>query len=228
MQRLRHSYADACGDRQVCGSCATVRRVVEPDAVPPPPAPQRSPWRTIWFSPRRTIRRIVDSDARPSWVPVVALAALTQGFMSLQLDPNDGTLSLSRSAMPVMIGVLQLVFGVLVGPFLLAFVGSWFGGDADPTEIRQAVAWSYVPVAVAAVCVIPPLLFGGPAGPDDTPQTPLQWIALVSVLAIGLASLWAFVLEVITLAEVQRFSIIRALACIAILFMPVLLIGAIG
>lgn len=166
---------------------------------------------------------------RPSWVPVVALAALTQGFVSLQADPSDGTLSLSRSAMPVIIGVLQLVFGVLVGPFLLAFVGSWFGGDADPTDIRQAIAWSYVPVGVGALCGVPPLIaFGGPTTPDDIPQSPLQWIALLSVLAIALAWAWAFVLEVITLAEVQRFSILRALACIVILLIPVLLLGAIG
>lgn len=47
------------------------------------------------------------------------------------------------------------MFGVLVGPFLLAFAGEWFGGEADPGDIRQAIAWGYAPFAVAGLCWIP-------------------------------------------------------------------------
>jgi hypothetical protein len=208
-------------------SCATVRRTVDDDAVP---LPALSPWRTIWLSPRATIRRLVDAEVRPSWVPVVALAALHQAVMSLQVDPTDGTLSFARSAMPVVIAVLQLLFGVLVGPFLLAFVGGWLGGDADPADIRQSVAWSNVPYAVATVCWIPILAaFGGQAFREDlAAESPLQWIALPMFLAIGAAALWSFVLQVITLAEVQRFSNARALASILILVIPLLLLGALS
>jgi hypothetical protein len=76
-----------------------------------------APWRTIWFSPRRTMRRIVDSDARPNWVAVVALAAPAQAVAALQRDPADLTFSVSWSTMPVILGGLQLAFSVLVSGF---------------------------------------------------------------------------------------------------------------
>src|SRR5215203_1526674 len=113
------------------------------DAVSAP-----SPWRTLWFSPRLTMRRIADNEIASTWWPVIALASLGQAAAMLAFDP-DGSLSINRSFMPVTIGLAQTIFGVLVGPFLLAFVGSWFGGEADPSEIRHAVAWGYAPLAAA-------------------------------------------------------------------------------
>jgi hypothetical protein len=185
-----------------------------------------APWGTVWFSPRMTIRRIVDSEARPSWVPVVALAAMTQALGSLQRDPADLTFSVSWSTMPVILGVLQLVFGVLVGPFLLAFAGGWLGGQADPEEIRPAVAWSLVPFALAGLLWIPILLaYGGPMSPAIQPQDVFQWLGLLFALVIFAAVWWSLVLEVIMLAEVQRFSILRALASVIILMIPLLLMG---
>jgi hypothetical protein len=192
------------------------------DAVIAESAPFPSPWRTIWFSPRKTIRRIVDAQEPPSWWPVVALAALGQASAALAFDP-DGSLSISRSFMPVVIGVAQTIFGVLVGPFLLAFVGSWFGGEADPSEIRQAVAWGYVPMAVAGLCWIPLALWY--QGRISAPETEIPLAVVPLKLAVLVGGLWSIVTQIITLAEVQRFSILKAIASIAVVMIPVVLLG---
>jgi hypothetical protein len=105
---------------------------------PDPAVP--SPWLTTWFSPRRTIRRIIEAEAPPSWWPVIALAVLGQVIALTEFNP-DHSVNVSNSAMPVALGALQTIFSVLVGPFLLAFAGGWLGGEADPGEIRQAIAW---------------------------------------------------------------------------------------
>lgn len=198
------------------------------DADTPLVASSLNPWRTIWFSPRRTIRRIVDAEVRPSWVPVIALAALHQAILSLEIDPAEGTLSLARSAVPVTVSVLQLIFGVLVGPFLLAFVGGWLGGEADPAEIRQSAAWSHLPLAVSTACWIPIVAVYGwnTLGQNFAPDAAHQWLILVVGLLMFAAMVWTIVLQIVTLAEVQRFSIVRALASIIILVVPVLLLGA--
>src|SRR5687768_14341988 len=94
------------------------------------------PWRTIWFSPRRTMRELLASDVRPAWTLVVSLAALHGALATLAGLAARGELSVGQAAMPTIIGVLQVFFGVLIGPFLLAFSGGWFGGQADPDEIR--------------------------------------------------------------------------------------------
>jgi hypothetical protein len=185
-------------------------------------SPHPSPWVSIWFSPRRTIRRIVDSDAPPNWWPVIGLVLLVNIFAVLEFDP-PGAVNLSRSFMPVAIGAAQTIFAVLVGPFLLAFVGSWLGGEADPSEIRQAIAWGYAPVAVAGLCYIPiPLIYGRTLTEVDT-EIPLLVVILTMVFAVG--AFWSVVTQVITLAEVQRFSIVRAIASMLILVIPTLLLG---
>jgi hypothetical protein len=193
------------------------------------PAADLHPWRTMWFAPRATIRRVVDAEARPSWRPVIALAALDQVFTGLQIDAT-GAVAVADSFMPVTLGLLQLAFGIAVGPFLLAFVGGWLGGEADPSEIRQAVAWSHVPIAAAAVVWIPLLLIGGfdilKAGSD--PTAPMSAVGWVLVLVMVTGALWALVLQVAALAEVQQFSIGRSIASLVIPLVPFLLIGALG
>lgn len=171
---------------------------------------------------------------RPSLVPVVALAALHQGLAAvLNVMGPGGTVSAGRATMPVMVSVLQIVFGVLVGPFILAFTGGWFGGEADPDEIRQSVAWSYAPLAVATIFLIPMLALsaalpqGDPADLEmDASQIGVALMLLgafaLYVVAIG----WAFVLQVATLAEVQRFSVLRAIGSLTILAVPLLILGA--
>jgi hypothetical protein len=188
-----------------------------------------TPWRTMWFSPRVTIRRLVEAEVRPSWAPVVALAALSSALLNMQLD-DTGALSASRSFMPVVIGVLQLLFGVLVAPFLLAFVGGWFGGEADPTDIREAVAWSYVPIAVCSALWIPLLLIGGTRvfGRDWASESGMHWIAVPMILGITVSYIWSVPLLVGAIAEVQRFSIGKAILCLIVLVVPAMLLSAIG
>ena len=174
------------------------------------------------------MRRILAAEPRPSWTAVVALAALHQVFASMQGDPVEGGFSASRSVMPVILGALQIVFGVLVGPFLLAFVSSWLGGEADADDIRHAVAWSYVPHAIFGFLWIPILIaFGGPPA-GVTPAGAAQWIAALLLLVIFAGVVWTVVLEVIMIAEVQRFAIWRAILSMAILVMPLILLGTLG
>jgi hypothetical protein len=188
--------------------------------------PHPSPWRTVWFSPRLTIRRVTAAEPRPSWTGVIALAALHQVFAALQAV--DGTFSPSRSVMPAILGALQIVFGVLIGPFLLAFVSSWLGGEADADDIRHAVAWSYVPHAIFGLLWIPILIaFGGPPA-GATPEGAAQWIAVLLALVIFAGALWTLVLEVIMIAEVQHFAVWRAIIAIVILLIPLLLLGRLG
>jgi len=112
------------------------------------PAPALpSPWLTTWFSPRRTIRRIVDAEAPPGWWPVIALALLGQVFALMQFD----TYSQPETEMPL--ALVPLMLAALVGVF------------------------------------------------------------------------WSIVTQVIMLAEVQRFSILRAIASMVILLIPALLLG---
>jgi hypothetical protein len=57
----------------------------------PPRAAVPTPWRTIWFSPRITIRRLIEADVRSSWVPVIVLAVtvlLLEFVQSIRSTPR--------------------------------------------------------------------------------------------------------------------------------------------
>ena len=114
-------------------------------------------------------------------------------------------------------------FGVLVSPFLLAFVGGWLGGDADPADIRQAVVWGNVPYAVAAVGWIPLALWFKGSLSDPNATIPLAIVPFM--LALGVAAVWSVVTQILALAEVQQFSVWRAIASVVILMIPMLLLG---
>ena len=161
----------------------------------------------------------MEAEVRPAWWPVVALAILGESAAALEFDA-DGTLSLSRSFMPVALGSAGTIFGVLIGPFILAFVGGWLGGNADPAEIRQAVAWSYAPFAVGGLGWMPVAILYR----DRSSDMPVTLLPLVLAALIG--ALWSLVTQVAMLAEVQQFSILRAIASIVIVLIPTLLLGS--
>lgn len=189
-----------------------------------------SPWRTIWFSPRRTIRALLEAEVRPSWIPVIVLVAVNQVLASVVPNMSEGGFSAGTVAMGVILGVAQLIFGVLIGPFLLAFAGGWLGGEADPSEIRLSVVWSSVPLAVAAFFWIPALVASPELSAADAESLSMsQLMAGLLLLLFGVvyfvSVVWTVVLQVITLAEVQRFSILRSIASYVILFVPLALLA---
>ena len=183
----------------------------------------------MWLSPRVTIRRILESEARPSWTTVVALATVGTAISSLQVD-EARALSASRSAMPVALSALQLIFGVLVGPFILAIVGGWLGGDADAADLREAVAWSYVPIATTSPLWIPVwfTLGSGALAKDVESLVGSEWLGMALLAAIVLINLWSVPLLIGGLSAAQRFSIGKTIVCVAITLIPLVVLRVIS
>jgi len=198
------------------------------DIIDAPPVTAH-PWRTIWYAPRRTMRELLAADPRPGWTLVVGLAALHGALATLGGLAARGDLSFNMAVMPTVLGVLQVIFGVLIGPFLLALSGGWFGGQADPAEIRQSLVWSYAPLAVTAFSWIPVLMAGAPAAAPDQADLAaaanVPWLLLAVTLVYFAALLWTLVLQVVTLAEVQHFSIPRSLVSIVVWMIPLMLLS---
>jgi hypothetical protein len=188
----------------------------------------KSPWLTMWLSPRTTVSRLISTEARPSWIPVVALAGVQQALLWVMQNYTYAIQEPRAAAgFAVFFGVVQLGYSVLISPFLIAIIGGWFGGDGDADDVRQAVAWGLVPLAVTLVAWIPLLTaFGWNAfNPGRSPQTALQWLAFCFFLPLAIAPIWAFVLQIAGVAVALRFSIWRALACLLILVFPAALLG---
>jgi hypothetical protein len=80
-----------------------------------------------------------------------------------------------------------------------------------------------VPFAVAAVCWIPLALWYRTGVSDPNGEIPLALALLELALAVG--AIWSVVTQILALAEVQKFSVWRAIASVVILLIPTFLLG---
>jgi hypothetical protein len=181
-----------------------------------------NPWMTIWTEPRETISRIVNVNPNRS----IWLLAAIYGFSSL-LN------SFQTAAIGQQIGSIQIYFLVIllspiwgyisfsVWSFFVSFTGKLFKGSGTYKEVRSAYAWSCVPLTInAALWVVLGLMFGRElfmSVPESHPLTQVQVSVLFFALVVRLiTALWAVVIYVNTLSEVQKYSVLKAIGNIVI------------
>jgi len=178
-----------------------------------------NPWRTIWFSPRRTIRQVLAAEPPLDWRPlfgVAFVASLLSVINQWLLIPDATYTDLARQC-----GVmLALWIGwATIGVRLETGYGRRRGGRGVTAQVRLAAVVSNIPMIALSVCWIPLWIStGGQGGKFLDPAQPLISNALA--LATDVGGWWAIVTSVITLAEVHRFSLWKA-------FQTLLLVGLI-
>ncbi len=170
-----------------------------------------SPWLTIWFRPRSTLRDLT----RRKRSPVVLLLAALLGAQIILTRQAGSELPDTMSFLGVLLitalgapfaGLLYL----LIGAALVGGSGVWLGGRAESREIRAVLAWSAVPwLSVLPLWALALAMYGaevfsssGPFG--DTGPMP-GFVVLFYVLQTILW-VWSVVVLVNGLAEVQKFS----------------------
>jgi len=192
-----------------------------------------NPWVSIWTQPRATIQQIVDSDPEQS---VLILAGIS-GFAST-LDSvrdaglGDGIPWFYIVLISALIGSLLGIAGLYVFSFLLHWTGKWLDGRASQPLIRAAGAWAQVPIIWGLLLWVPLIaLFGqdlfrsGSFGLESNPFSPY----LFPITSIGIVlGVWSLVLSLHCLAQVQGFSVWKALGnyvlVIAVVVIPVTVI----
>jgi hypothetical protein len=177
----------------------------------PPRAAVPSPWRTIWFSPRITIRQLNEADVRPSWVPVMVLAVPVLLLNFIQSIRSTPSIADTPTSTVILTFSKYELFNLVAAPFVLAFLGHWLGGIAPTGRLWRAVVWSHIPVAAASAFWMPVVLIFGRRVLLEALTGPL---VSVSDFATELAIFWGFVLLVAMVAEAQRFSLGRAITCL--------------
>ncbi len=187
-----------------------------------------NPWLEIWYSPRRTIRRIITLDPKRD----IYLLALLIGY-STWLDRastqgwGDGMPVWGILIAGLLVGFLGGIVSLGIGGLITGFLGRLLGGDASNEEVTAALAWSQVPSIFGLILWIPQLLLlGGETFMSSSSRleaTPFLSLLLVPFFLIHLAlGIWQIVLTVLTVAEVHRFSVWRS---IGTLILPTLVIG---
>jgi hypothetical protein len=109
----------------------------------------RSPWLTIWFRPRATMRAILDTELDRRLFLLVFLAASTQSTGDVLMSGQRGSSSKTNFRLGLSFVVTMLT--VLVWAWLLGWIGRKLGGTGSTRQVRAAVAWSLVPTIALIV-----------------------------------------------------------------------------
>lgn len=198
-----------------------------------------NPWFSIWTRPRATIQQIVDTHPTRLVLLLAAVAGFSQ-FLDRAVMRNLG----DRMEWPMILAIAAVagpvlgIVGLYIGGALLRWTGGWLGGRASMEQVRAAIAWSSVPLIWALPLWIPELaLFGQDLFTKATPRLDANPLLAVVLIGFGLVELiigiWAIVVFLKCLGQVQGFSAWRALGNALLAFLivftailvPILLIG---
>lgn len=180
-----------------------------------------NPWLSIWVRPRTTIRSIVAQNPRKSlWI-----LAYVYGFASLLNCFQSFPIALRLGMLPM------LIVAVILAPFwgytffsiwswIVVWVGKLFKGQGNFETIRSAYAWSCVPLIgniplwFLLITFYSDFLFFGVQDHVIQPGA----VALLFLVLIGklVFAIWSIIIFLQALAEVQQFSILRAIGNVVV------------
>jgi Yip1 domain len=167
-----------------------------------------NPWSAMWTSPRSTIRSIVNVNPGYGVFYLAWIYALQAYFFYA----SYWSFGLSFSFFPI------LLAGLVLAPFLgwvwvyftgwiLHLTGKWLSGQAPMAHLRAAAAWSRLPAAISLAMWLILMIGGrnfvfihGVSGPSTLF---INFILLI-------LSVWSFVLLILSVQEVQGFSVLRS------------------
>ncbi len=195
-----------------------------------------SPWLTMWYSPRKTIRQIVETDPQKQILFLSALLGISWALNQLSSRNAGDKLSFISVLIAAVIGgsIIGIILVYLMGA-LFHWTGKKFGGKAPVEHLRAAYAWSWIPNIWMLLIWLPVLLIlGTDMFTSATPKieaTPILALILLGfTFANVVTGLLSFVFIISCISEVQQFSNWRAfgslMASVLILLVPLFCILA--
>lgn len=190
-----------------------------------------NPWVSIWTRPRVTIQQIVTTDPERSVLLLAGVAGISEALSRASMrglgDRIDVPIILVIS---ILVGPIGGIISLYIGAAFVRWTGAWIGGVATSQHVRAAMAWSGVPMVCSLALWIPQLaLFGEELFTTETPRLDENPSLLVSLVGFGLIELtlaiWAIVLFLKALGQVQGFSAWKALGnvllALAVIVIPI-------
>ena len=188
-----------------------------------------NPWVEIWVRPRETLRALIQTNSTYCF----PLLCLIYGFPVLLQMAQNLSLGDRFSLGGIIIGSLILaivpgyiMFNLAAGLFY--WTGKWIGGTGTFQHIRAAVAWSNVPPVVNGfIWIANMLIFGKRIFSLSFVVMPFMKGEIVVVAVAGLIQLtvaiWAFIILLKALGEVQGFSAWKGLLNVLIPFIIIMI-----
>lgn len=181
----------------------------------------RSPWVTIWLSPKETFGKILRYKKHYLWAffsTVVGLNYVSY-LLSAGISNFTGWARLFAALLTVVLSPLLAFAFFRIGGWIMAKVGLWFKGKADVYEATTVFIWSNVPALLyLALWVINLLIARGLGASVILGNIPLMAViahyptwALLNYSISLVLSVWSVIIYVCGISYVHQFSIPRAI-----------------
>jgi signal peptidase I len=161
----------------------------------------RSPWITVWFSPRLTIERLVAT--RPTYLVWLLAILGTVASLYNQISVIDGATYLLNWQLGlglVLLGILVGIAWLYLAGLLLSWIGRLLGGRAPALHLRAAFAWSSVPTILGFIVIVA-------IGAANGRGTALDLVPLL----VAASSLWSLIVFLLMLGRIEHFGFWRTI-----------------
>jgi hypothetical protein len=210
------------------------------DFTPEEPKPEqltdRQVFTNIWLEPKRVFRFIEESGYQKYFVTLLVFAGMARGldrFAGRETLPEMGFWG--SFIISIVVGGLLGWLGLLIWSQILSWTGKWIKGVADGHSIAKVVAYSSVPyfiyfyILLLQVLVLREELFFYNMG-FESEGILLTAFLIISLILQFVSLIWSFVLLLVGLSVVQKFSIGKAILNLLIpaliLLVPLMIIVA--
>ncbi|WP_312354526.1 Yip1 family protein [Aminipila sp.] len=178
---------------------------------------QWNPWLSMWTKPRETMRDIINNRPKKYIHILAVIYGIFSSLDKAYLKNMGDELNLwSILLIAVLGGSIGGILYVYINASLIKLTGGWIGGKGSAEEIRAAIVWGSVPYFLVSLLWIPEIiLFGEETFSSSTPIIDSSFF-LASFMGIAgliefIGSMWAIIVGLKCLGEVQGFSAWKAL-----------------
>ncbi|TAM98596.1 MAG: hypothetical protein EPN39_08680 [Chitinophagaceae bacterium] len=188
------------------------------------------PWTDIWIRPRKTINWVINQN---KGVLINLIFIYFGGVYYGITNAESSSLGDSMSLRHILLVALLLSgLGGLISYnifiWLISLSGTWLGGKGDFKNLQSAIAWTMIPaIAGLVLAIIGYIVFGMELFQSDKSYL----VILIRIYGIieSILIIWHIVLTIITISEVQKFPISKAilsiLIAVLIIAIPAIFIG---
>lgn len=196
------------------------------DAVRPE-ARAPNPFLSIWTRPRETVRRLVEEDPARDVVILAIFGGVAQVvFEIIAAHPSEsGPITLGQVVLFAgLIGPTVGLLTVYVGAALAAWSGRWIGGEATAHELRTAFGYANIPLVAALIPVVLLIAALGGLANGESDSGAYALLALIGFVV----RVWAFVILLKGVGELQGFSAWKAWGNLILSMLPFILLGIVA
>jgi hypothetical protein len=188
----------------------------------------------IWTSPRMVFKFINDNHYDKHVTVLLLLSGISSAFDRASLKSMGDNFSLLAVIMMCIVaGALFGYMSYYIYAALMSWTGQWFDGKGNTTAILRMFAYAMVPSIIALIFLVPQIaIYGnevfksdGDIVSADVLSNILVYASMLFEVILGVFSL---IFCVIGTSEVQKISIIKAIANLLlpaiIIIVPILVI----